>query len=74
MKTGEENISRYFTCYLNALTQKGVHVVTVNDYLAKRDTVWMGQIYYFLGLSIGCITHDEAFLYDPDYKIPKFQS
>jgi len=69
MKTGEgKTLAATLPAYLNALTQKGVHVVTVNDYLAKRDTVWMGQIYYFLGLSIGCITHDEAFLYDPDYK------
>lgn len=44
--------------YLNALTGKGVHVVTVNDYLAKRDTEWMGQIYRFLGLSVGTILHD----------------
>ncbi|SVD42464.1 uncharacterized protein METZ01_LOCUS395318, partial [marine metagenome] len=44
--------------YLNALMNKGVHVVTVNDYLAKRDSVWMGQIYNFLGLSVGCITNE----------------
>ena len=44
--------------YLNALTGQGVHVVTVNDYLATRDSQWMGQIYEFLGLSVGCITND----------------
>src|SRR3989344_5869015 len=44
--------------YLNALEGKGVHVVTVNDYLSKRDAVWMGQIYDALGLSVGCIVHD----------------
>ena len=44
--------------YLNALTDKGVHVVTVNDYLAKRDSVWMGKVYNFLGLSVGCITNE----------------
>src|SRR5699024_12431557 len=45
----------------------GAHVVTVNDYLAKRDTQWMGQIYHALGFSIGCIQHESAFIYDPDY-------
>jgi preprotein translocase subunit SecA len=53
--------------YLNALLGKGVHVVTVNDYLARRDTVWMGQIYHFLGLTVGCINHDSSFLYDPTF-------
>jgi preprotein translocase subunit SecA len=47
---------------LNALTQRGVHVITVNDYLAKRDAVWRGQVYYLLGLSIGCIVQEEAFI------------
>ena len=56
---------------LNALEGKGVHVVTVNDYLAKRDTVWMGQLYNLLGLSISCIVHDQAFLYDPQYQIAR---
>jgi preprotein translocase subunit SecA len=45
-------------------------LVTVNDYLARRDTVWMGQIYHFLGLSVGCLNHEQSFLYDPDYKKP----
>jgi len=45
-------------CYLNALADHGVHVVTVNDYLAKRDAEWMGKIYEFLGLTVGVIVHD----------------
>ncbi|MFH1423685.1 MAG: preprotein translocase subunit SecA [Candidatus Nealsonbacteria bacterium] len=66
MKTGEgKTLSATLPVYLNALTGKGVHVVTVNDYLAKRDAVWMGQIYDLLGLSCGCIMHDTAFVYDP---------
>ena len=56
MKTGEgKTLVATLAVYLNALTGKGVHVVTVNDYLAKRDAAWMGQIYRFLGLSVGCI-------------------
>ncbi len=56
MKTGEgKTLCAVFAAYLNALTEKGVHVVTVNDYLAKRDADWMGQIYRFLGLTVGCI-------------------
>jgi len=56
MKTGEgKTLVSTLAVYLNALSQKGVHVVTVNDYLAKRDSEWMGEIYKFLGLSIGCI-------------------
>jgi preprotein translocase subunit SecA len=70
MKTGEgKTLAATLSVYLNALEGKGVHVVTVNDYLAKRDTVWMGQIYYLLGLSVGCIVHDAAYLYDPNYQI-----
>ncbi len=65
MKTGEgKTLSSTLPIYLNALTGKGVHVVTVNDYLAKRDAVWMGQVYDLLGLSVACITHDSAHLYD----------
>ncbi|HRR95102.1 MAG TPA: preprotein translocase subunit SecA, partial [Candidatus Paceibacterota bacterium] len=68
MKTGEgKTLAATLPVFLNALTQRGVHVVTVNDYLAKRDAVWMGQVYYLLGLSIGCIVQEEAFIYDPDY-------
>ena len=59
MRTGEgKTLVATLAVYLNALTGKGVHVVTVNDYLAKRDTEWMGQIYRFLGLSVGTILHD----------------
>ncbi len=59
MKTGEgKTLVSTLPVYLNALTGKGVHVVTVNDYLAKRDSLWMGKIYKFLGLSIGCITNE----------------
>ena len=58
MKTGEgKTLVATLPVYLNALTGKGVHVVTVNDYLARRDADWMGQIYRFLGLSVGCIVH-----------------
>ena len=59
MKTGEgKTLVATLPVYLNALTQRGVHVVTVNDYLAKRDAEWMGRIYKFLGLTVGCIVHD----------------
>jgi preprotein translocase subunit SecA len=58
MKTGEgKTLSATLPVYLNALTGKGVHVVTVNDYLASRDAQWMGTIYRFLGLTVGCIVH-----------------
>ena len=59
MKTGEgKTLVATLACYLNALAGKGVHVVTVNDYLAKRDAEWMGKIYEFLGLTVGVIVHD----------------
>ncbi|MCR2044776.1 preprotein translocase subunit SecA [Anaerosalibacter massiliensis] len=59
MKTGEgKTLVATLPAYLNALTGEGVHIVTVNDYLAKRDKEWMGKIYEFLNLSVGCITHD----------------
>ena len=68
MKTGEgKTLVSTLSAYLNALTGKGVHVVTVNDYLAKRDVVWMGQVHHALGLTVGCITHEQAFVYDPTY-------
>src|SRR5450432_883227 len=58
MRTGEgKTLVATLPVYLNALTGEGVHVVTVNDYLAKRDAEWMGQIYKFLGLTVGCIVH-----------------
>src|SRR3989339_1502147 len=69
MKTGEgKTLTSTLPIDLNALTGKGVHVVTVNDYLARRDAVWMGQIYAALGLTIGSIQHESAFLYDESYK------
>ena len=59
MKTGEgKTLVATLPVYLNALTGRGVHVVTVNDYLAKRDAAWMGAIYKFLGLTVGCIVHE----------------
>jgi preprotein translocase subunit SecA len=71
MKTGEgKTLAATLPLYLNALEEKGCHLVTVNDYLARRDTVWMGQIYDALGLKTGCINHEQSFLYDPDYKKP----
>jgi preprotein translocase subunit SecA len=58
MKTGEgKTLVATLPCYLNALSGKGVHVVTVNDYLARRDSEWMGKLYKFLGLTVGCIVH-----------------
>ena len=65
MKTGEgKTLVATLPVYVNALAGKGVHVVTVNDYLSRRDAVWMGQIYNFLGLSVGVINHDTSYLYD----------
>jgi preprotein translocase subunit SecA len=59
MKTGEgKTLVSTLPAYLNALTEKGVHIVTVNDYLAQRDSQWMGKVFNFLGLSIGCITNE----------------
>ncbi len=69
MRTGEgKTLVATLPAYVNALPQKGVHVVTVNDYLARRDAVWMGQIYNALGLSVGVINHDSSFIYDPAHK------
>ena len=69
MRTGEgKTLTAVAPVYLNALTGKGVHLVTVNDYLARRDTVWMGQIYHALGLTVGCIQHEGGFRYDPEFK------
>jgi len=59
MKTGEgKTLVSTLPAYLNSLTKKGVHIVTVNDYLAKRDSVWMGEVFRYLGVSTGCITND----------------
>ena len=69
MKTGEgKTLAATLPLYLNALERKGCHLVTVNDYLARRDTVWMGQVYNALDLSVACIVHDTAFIYDADFK------
>ena len=66
MRTGEgKTLVATLPAYLNALEGKGVHVVTVNDYLSRRDAVWMGQIHNLLGLTVGVINHDSSFLYDP---------
>lgn len=59
MKTGEgKTLVATLPAYLNALTGEGVHIVTVNDYLARRDSEWMGKLYRYLGLSVGLICHD----------------
>jgi len=68
MRTGEgKTLVATLPAYLNALSGKGVHVVTVNDYLARRDAVWMGQIYDALGLTVGVINHESSFIYDPTH-------
>ena len=70
MRTGEgKTLVGTLPAYLNALSGNGVHVVTVNDYLAQRDSVWMGQVYAALGLSVGIINHDTSYLYDADARV-----
>ena len=72
MRTGEgKTLVATLPAYLNALTGNGVHVVTVNDYLSRRDAVWMGQIYNALGLSVGILNHESSFLYDPTQIAPE---
>jgi preprotein translocase subunit SecA len=67
MKTGEgKTLVATLALYLNALEGKGAHLVTVNDYLAKRDTQWMGPVYHALGLSVGCLEHNVSHLFDPE--------
>ncbi len=73
MKTGEgKTLVATLPAYLNALSGPpaggGVHIVTVNDYLSRRDTAWMGQIYNALGLSVGCLNHEASYLYDPEHR------
>nr|MBP9732698.1 preprotein translocase subunit SecA [Candidatus Magasanikbacteria bacterium] len=70
MRTGEgKTLTATLAVYLNALSGKGVHLVTVNDYLAKRDAVWMGQIYDFLGMTIGIVQNQRvSFAYDATAK------
>ena len=70
MRTGEgKTLAATAPVYLHALKGEGVHVVTVNEYLAKRDAVWMGQIYHALGMKVACLVHEGALLYDPDFKV-----
>ncbi len=69
MKTGEgKTLVAMLPAYLNALTGRGVHVVTVNDYLAQRDAGWNGPVYNFLGISVGVIINEASFVYDPEYE------
>jgi preprotein translocase subunit SecA len=71
MATGEgKTLVATLPAYLNALSGKGVHIVTVNDYLAKRDAQWMGPVYQALGLTVGVIQHEASFQYDPAYVTP----
>lgn len=68
-KTGEgKTLTAVMALYLRALTGKGAHLVTVNDYLARLGTGWNGRIFHLLGLSVGCIVHEQAYLYDPDFE------
>ena len=68
MRTGEgKTFVPTLTAVLNSLTGRGVHIVTVNDYLARRDPQWMGPVFHFLGVSLGMITHDASYLFEPGY-------
>ncbi len=69
MKTGEGKTSYAVSpaATLNAVSGKGVHIITVNDYLSKRDTGWIGGVYHALGLTVGTVVHDKAYTYDPKY-------
>lgn len=74
MSTGEgKTLVATLPAYLNALEGKGVHVITVNDYLSRRDATWMGQIYNALGMSVGVLNHDASYLYDPSHVSPAQQ-
>ena len=67
MRTGEgKTLVATLPAYLNAISGSGVHIVTVNDYLAKRDAQWMGQVFHALGISVGILQHESAYLFDPD--------
>jgi preprotein translocase subunit SecA len=67
MRTGEgKTLVATLPVYLNALEGQGAHLVTVNDYLARRDASWMGPVYHALGLTVGCLQHDQALLFEPD--------
>ena len=68
MKTGEgKTLVATLPLYLNAITGKGCHLVTVNDYLAKRDCYWMGPVYHALGMTVACIQHETSFVFDPEH-------
>lgn len=72
MRTGEgKTLVATLPLYLRALRGEGVHLVTVNDYLSRRDAVWMGQVFDFLGLSVGIINNDASYIYDPLHSSPK---
>jgi preprotein translocase SecA subunit len=74
MKTGEgKTLVATAPLYLNALSGRGAHLVTVNDYLARRDVQWMGPIYHLLGLSVASIVHDTSYLYDPSYVVKDYR-
>jgi len=67
MRTGEgKTLVATLPAYLNALAGLGVHIITVNDYLAKRDSEWMGQVFSFLGLRVACLQHESAYLFEPN--------
>jgi len=75
MKTGEgKTLVATLPAYLNALTDKGVHIITVNDYLSRRDATWMGQIYDALGLSVGALNHEASYIYDPKHGLENQKS
>ena len=75
MKTGEgKTLVSTLPLYLNALNGQGVHLVTVNDYLARRDAEWMGPIFHYLGLNIGVLNHEKSYLYDPNPSTTKIES
>lgn len=75
MRTGEgKTLVATLPTYLNALEGKGAHVVSVNDYLSRRDAVWMGQIYDALGMTVGCINHDASYQYDATHQSTKAES
>jgi len=74
MKTGEgKTLVATLALYLNALSGRGSHLVTVNDYLARRDVQWMGPIYHLLGLSVASIVHEASFLFDPTYVVQDYR-
>lgn len=75
MKTGEgKTLVATLPLYLNALESKGAHLVTVNDYLSRRDAEWMGPIFHLLGISVGVINHDKSYVFDPNPKTPKTET